>query len=62
MNWEEIKESRFNGLIEQIDFYAWKVESAKLSKEQIKHVKELRQMVGLLENVRKSGSNYVMKY
>lgn len=45
MNWEEIKESRFNGLIQQIDFYDWKAESAKLSKEQIKHVKELRQMV-----------------
>lgn len=39
MNWNNVKESRFNGLVEQIDFYAWKAESAKLSKEQINHVK-----------------------
>lgn len=47
MNWNNVKESRFNGLVEQIDFYAWKAESAKLSKEQINHVKELKQQISV---------------
>ena len=46
MYWNNIKEARFNGLIEQIEFYMWKVfDGAKLSKAQINHVKELKQQI-----------------
>lgn len=46
MYWNDVKEPRFYGLIEQIEFYVWKVyDGAKLSKAQIKHVKELKQQI-----------------
>lgn len=35
MYWNNIKEARFNGIIEQIEFYIWKTfDGAKLSKAQ----------------------------
>lgn len=48
MDWKDIKESRFNGIVEQIDFYAWKFhEVGKLSLAQKKHLKELRQQISV---------------
>lgn len=48
MDWGTMKQTRFEGLINQIDFYAWKVfDGCKLSKEQRKHLKELQQQTSV---------------
>ena len=45
---KSIKESRFYGLTDQIDFYIWKFNDRKtLSMEQKKHLAELRDTISV---------------
>lgn len=48
MDWENIKNKRFESLTEQIEFFLWRKEDGlELSTEQIRQITELRQVISV---------------